>query len=74
MQSGEKAFRQKNQTTEEILPPRCLKRQARLCQRRKNIQDGKQYSIVSDYLGTPIQMYDEQGNKTWDYIECLWKK
>ena len=30
------------------------------------IQDGKQYSIVSDYLGTPIQMYDGQGNKTWD--------
>lgn len=30
------------------------------------IQDGKQYSIVSDYLGTPIQMYDEQGDKTWD--------
>lgn len=30
------------------------------------IQDGKQYSIVSDYLGTPIQMYDEQGNKVWD--------
>ena len=30
------------------------------------IRDGKQYSIVSDYLGTPIQMYDEQGNKTWD--------
>ena len=30
------------------------------------IQDGKQYSIVSDYLGTPIQMYDELGNKTWD--------
>ena len=30
------------------------------------IQDGKQYSIVSDYLGTPIQMYDEKGNKTWD--------
>ena len=30
------------------------------------IQDGKQYSIVSDYLGTPIQMYDEEGNKTWD--------
>ena len=29
------------------------------------IQHGKQYSIVSDYLGTPIQMYDEQGNKTW---------
>ena len=30
------------------------------------IQNGKLYSIVSDYLGTPIQMYDEQGNKTWD--------
>lgn len=30
------------------------------------IQDGKQYSIVSDYLGTPIQMYDEQGKKTWE--------
>lgn len=30
------------------------------------IQEEKQYSIVSDYLGTPIQMYDEQGNKTWD--------
>ena len=40
------------------------------------IQEGKQYSIVSDYLGTPIQMYDEQGNKTWDctldiYGKCL---
>lgn len=30
------------------------------------IQDDKQYSIVSDYMGTPIQMYDGQGNKTWD--------
>ena len=30
------------------------------------IQESKQYSIVSDYLGTPIQMYDGQGNKTWD--------
>lgn len=30
------------------------------------ILDGKQYSIVSDYLGTPIQMYDEKENKTWD--------
>ena len=30
------------------------------------IQDGKQYSIVSDYMGTPIQMYDGLGNKTWD--------
>jgi hypothetical protein len=30
------------------------------------MQDGKQYSIVFDYLGTPIQMYNEQGDKTWD--------
>lgn len=30
------------------------------------IQGNKQYSIVSDYLGTPIQMYDGLGNKTWD--------
>ena len=30
------------------------------------IQGDKQYSIVSDYLGTPVQMYDGQGNKTWD--------
>lgn len=30
------------------------------------IQDSKQYSIVSDYIGTPIQMYDELGNKIWD--------
>jgi len=30
------------------------------------IQGDRQYSIVSDYLGTPIQMYDEQGNKIWD--------
>lgn len=30
------------------------------------IQGGKQYSIVTDYLGTPVQMYDGQGNKTWD--------
>ena len=26
----------------------------------------KQFSIVSNYMGTPIQMYDEQGNKTWE--------
>lgn len=30
------------------------------------IQGDKQYSIVSNYLGTPIQMYDGQGNKTWN--------
>ena len=30
------------------------------------IKGDKQYSIVTDYLGTPIQMYDEQGEKTWD--------
>lgn len=30
------------------------------------IKGDKRYSIVTDYLGTPIQMYDEQGEKTWD--------
>ena len=30
------------------------------------IQGDKQYSIVSDYLGTPIQMYDGQGDMTWN--------
>ena len=30
------------------------------------IQDGKLYSIVSDYMGTPIQMYNVQENKIWD--------
>ena len=30
------------------------------------IKGDKRYSIVTDYLGTPIQMYDEQGDKTWD--------
>lgn len=30
------------------------------------VQDGKQYSIVADYLGTPVQMYNGQGYKTWD--------
>jgi RHS repeat-associated protein len=24
------------------------------------------YSIITDYLGTPAQMYDEQGNLTWE--------
>ena len=38
------------------------------------IQEGKQYSIVSDYLGTPIQMYDEKGNKTWDYTLDVYGK
>lgn len=38
------------------------------------IQGDKQYSIVSDYLGTPIQMYDEQGNKTWDCILDIYGK
>ena len=30
------------------------------------IRGDRQCSIVSDYMGTPIQMYDGQGNKTWD--------
>ncbi|WP_369128057.1 RHS repeat domain-containing protein [Lysinibacillus sp. CNPSo 3705] len=23
------------------------------------------YSIISDYLGTPVEAYDEEGNKVW---------
>ncbi len=26
---------------------------------------GKRYSIITDYLGTPVEMYDENGNQTW---------
>ena len=28
------------------------------------IRDDRQCSIVSDYMGTPVQMYDREGNKT----------
>ncbi|MFJ1435375.1 RHS repeat-associated core domain-containing protein [Capnocytophaga canimorsus] len=28
--------------------------------------DGEAYSIVSDYLGTPIRAYDEEGNLVWE--------
>jgi RHS repeat-associated protein len=30
------------------------------------LADDKQYSILTDYLGTPVQMYDEKGEKTWE--------
>ena len=30
------------------------------------IQGGRMYSIISDYLGTPVTMYDEHGNKVWE--------
>jgi len=29
------------------------------------IVDGEQYSIITDYLGTPVEMYNSQGEKTW---------
>ncbi|MGJ8739171.1 RHS repeat domain-containing protein, partial [Zobellia laminariae] len=29
------------------------------------IIDGEQFSIVTDYLGTPVEMYNAQGEKTW---------
>ncbi|MEC1180000.1 RHS repeat-associated core domain-containing protein [Metasolibacillus meyeri] len=29
------------------------------------ITDEGNYSIISDYLGTPVEAYDEQGNKVW---------
>ncbi|OAB78731.1 DUF6531 domain-containing protein [Cochleicola gelatinilyticus] len=30
------------------------------------IIDGHSYSIVTDYLGTPVEMYNEAGEKTWE--------
>ena len=30
------------------------------------IVDGETYSIISDYLGTPILSFDEKGNKVWE--------
>lgn len=32
------------------------------------IVNGQTHSIVCDYLGTPQEMYDEQGTKTWEGI------
>lgn len=29
------------------------------------IVDGKQFSIITDYLGTPVEMYNSGGQKTW---------
>ena len=29
------------------------------------IVDGEQFSIITDYLGTPVEMYNIQGEKTW---------
>ncbi|GEQ86163.1 type IV secretion protein Rhs [Patiriisocius marinistellae] len=30
------------------------------------IVDGKTFSIITDYLGTPVEMYDANGKKTWE--------
>ncbi|QNR84402.1 RHS repeat protein [Pedobacter riviphilus] len=30
------------------------------------IVNGQHYSIISDYLGTPVQAYDDAGKKVWD--------
>ena len=32
------------------------------------ICDGKTYSIITDYLGTPSMMFDEEGNKVWEAV------
>ncbi len=29
------------------------------------IVDGEQYSIITDYLGTPVEMYNSKGEQTW---------
>lgn len=30
------------------------------------IRNSKKYSIVSDYLGTPYQVYNDQGELIWE--------
>ena len=32
----------------------------------KLVANGECFSIVSDYLGTPQQAYDKEGNKVWE--------
>ena len=32
------------------------------------IVDGKKYAIISDYLGTPQMMFDEDGKKVWEGV------
>ena len=32
----------------------------------KLVANGECFSIVSDYLGTPIQAYDKNGEKVWE--------
>ena len=32
----------------------------------KLVANGECFSIISDYLGTPLQAYDKQGNKVWE--------
>jgi RHS repeat-associated protein len=36
------------------------------------IADGKTYSIISDYLGTPFAMLDEQGARVWEDEMDIW--
>jgi hypothetical protein len=30
------------------------------------LTEDKKYSIITDYLGTPVQMYDEKGQLIWE--------
>ena len=32
----------------------------------KLVANGDCFSIISDYLGTPLQAYNKQGNKVWE--------
>ena len=32
----------------------------------KLVANGGCFSIISDYLGTPLQAYDKKGNKVWE--------
>lgn len=32
------------------------------------IQNGQSFSIIADHLGTPFEMYDEQGKRVWEAV------
>ena len=38
----------------------------------KLIANGECFSIISDYLGTPLQAYDKRGNKVWEQEQDIY--
>ena len=35
---------------------------------QQEVTDGERYTIVHDYLGTPVQAYDAEGNLVWEML------